>query len=248
LPIRWGNSTNGPCSTHLALLVDRSLVGVIDAGDAAEPRYRLLDSPRVFALEQLRAAGEEQLLRQRHLQAVAAFCEAAEQSFHGGSVGRREWLHAFTPDVDNAKEALQQAIAVGEGAAAVEIGDAWLRHAQALPMPERLAVAEQCGAQLDDTVPPALQVRHGLSVAAVFGDVQPRRALDAARQARALLQRWPELEGDRFLRCRVACRLAKDAAKTGEMAEAQAALAEAQDLEDPRSPRLAKTQPSRAGQ
>ncbi|HEX2009856.1 MAG TPA: winged helix-turn-helix domain-containing protein, partial [Roseateles sp.] len=43
----------------LVVLVERSLVSVLTTDDGAEPRYRLLDSPRLYALERLREAGEE---------------------------------------------------------------------------------------------------------------------------------------------------------------------------------------------
>ncbi len=51
----------------LGHLVDKSLVAV-DAGDP--PRYRLLESTRAFALEQLGAAGETATLLRRHAQAL----------------------------------------------------------------------------------------------------------------------------------------------------------------------------------
>jgi predicted ATPase/DNA-binding winged helix-turn-helix (wHTH) protein len=50
----------------LDTLVDRSLVAVLASGDAGEPRYRLLETPRAYALERLRAAGEVPALQRRH--------------------------------------------------------------------------------------------------------------------------------------------------------------------------------------
>ena len=64
----------------LAVLVDRSLVTVLQGDDTAEPRYRLLDSPRAYALERLKEAGEEAALRRRHMQAVALWPCGARQS------------------------------------------------------------------------------------------------------------------------------------------------------------------------
>jgi non-specific serine/threonine protein kinase len=51
----------------LGTLVDRSLV-VTDPGDP--PRYRLLDTPRSYALDQLAAAGDDGAVRQRHAHAL----------------------------------------------------------------------------------------------------------------------------------------------------------------------------------
>ncbi|MDQ3189134.1 MAG: helix-turn-helix transcriptional regulator, partial [Pseudomonadota bacterium] len=54
----------------LGHLVDKSLV-VADGG--AEPRYRLLETTRAFALEQLAGAGETVHLLRRHAEALLAF-------------------------------------------------------------------------------------------------------------------------------------------------------------------------------
>ena len=54
---------------HLGSLVDKSLV---IAEGAAVPRYRLLETARAFALEQLDAAGEAEALRARHAAALRA--------------------------------------------------------------------------------------------------------------------------------------------------------------------------------
>lgn len=72
----------------LALLVDNSLVTVLHGHDSAEPRYRLLDSPRAYAPERLKETGEEAALRRLHMQAVALWCEAAWPAFYGGEIER----------------------------------------------------------------------------------------------------------------------------------------------------------------
>ena len=57
----------------LSHLVDKSLVATDMHDTAAEPRYRLLESTRAYALEQLAAAGETQHLLHRHAQALHDF-------------------------------------------------------------------------------------------------------------------------------------------------------------------------------
>ena len=57
----------------LSHLVDKSLVATDLRDTAAEPRYRLLESTRAYALEQLAAAGETQPLLRRHAQALHDF-------------------------------------------------------------------------------------------------------------------------------------------------------------------------------
>jgi predicted ATPase/DNA-binding CsgD family transcriptional regulator len=61
----------------VARLVDKSLV-VVREGGVADVRYRLLDTVRQFAEERLRAAGELDLARDRHLDFFLALAEQAE--------------------------------------------------------------------------------------------------------------------------------------------------------------------------
>src|SRR3954464_2575157 len=61
----------------LGVLVDRSLVAMLADEEDEAPRYRLLDSTRAFALEQLAASGERDAVRRRHALAVAALFDAA---------------------------------------------------------------------------------------------------------------------------------------------------------------------------
>jgi predicted ATPase len=90
---------------HLGTLVDLSLV--LADGDAS-PRYRLLDSTRLFALERLEAAGESEVLRERH----ARYFDAALTVTREDS---RLWRTPPAPpasliaEVDNLRAALEWA-------------------------------------------------------------------------------------------------------------------------------------------
>src|SRR5437870_6967552 len=59
---------------RLGALVDKSLV-VAEAGQ--EPRYRLLETSRAFALEKLHEAGETEVVLRRHAEGVLAVFEAS---------------------------------------------------------------------------------------------------------------------------------------------------------------------------
>jgi len=221
----------------LALLVDRSLVVAVTADDASEPRYRLLDTPRAYALEQLKAAGEEAVLRRRHLQAMAAWCDAAWHTNYSGDVGWSEWLRTFEREADNAAEAMVHALALGDRVSGLQIGAVRLRAAANLPAAQCIAIAEQCVAQIDANVPPALQVRAGVEVAHALSDMRPLLAEEAVRQALTLAQGSAALRGEPFLRYRALCRFASSVGRrSGVTPEVQAALAEARALEDPRWP------------
>ena len=86
---------------HLAALVDKSLV-ISEPG--AEPRYRLLESARAFALERLQAADEQSTVMRRLAQAVLAqFENAFAQRW---TVPSAALLSTTLADIDNLRTAL----------------------------------------------------------------------------------------------------------------------------------------------
>ena len=137
---------------------------VADAGGADAGTHGL-DAWAVL----LKDSGEEAALRDRHVQAMAALCDAAWQAFHGVEIGIEDWLRAFAWDSDNTREALAQAVASGNPVAVQQLGSVRLLTSRNLPAAQRSQLAEQCIAQLHDTVPPVLQVRSWIQVARVFG-------------------------------------------------------------------------------
>ncbi len=82
----------------LGVLCDKSLV-VVEAQVDGTVRYRLLETMRHFALDQLRAAGEEASVRDRHLAYFLRVSEAAEQALAGPQQGA--WLARLDRDRDN---------------------------------------------------------------------------------------------------------------------------------------------------
>jgi len=167
--------------------VDRSLVTASVPDGTAEPRYRLLDSPRAYALERLKEAGEEKAVRRRHTQAVAAFCDAAWHQVFSGEVGWQDWLLAFQLDGDDAREAMSQARSMAttsrDRVATPQIGTTRLHASCDMPAARQPNLAEQCTAQVDDSVPPSLRMRIRLRVALTLVGIQPGLALEAARTA-----------------------------------------------------------------
>ena len=142
----------------LGRLVDKSLV-MVESGEP--PRYRLLESARAFALEQLAACGEADAVRTRHVQVVLNWFEGALA--HQWTLPSQQRLARFLPDLDNCRAALDVA-ARGPAATHVALAGAcaWLfagtgqwvegrRHAEAalarldnsvaLPLEARLRVA-----------------------------------------------------------------------------------------------------------
>ncbi|MGJ7541258.1 ATP-binding protein [Variovorax sp. LT1R16] len=135
---------------QLGLLVDRSLL-TIEPG--ARPRYRMLESMRMFALEQLEAAGEAEATARRHAQAMSEIC--------GLAVRQRDsaWLWA---EMNNARIALTWAVGrPGEGIVAVTIAThIAVLLATAGPVPEAMHYLVRVRHLLDAETPPALAARY----------------------------------------------------------------------------------------
>jgi predicted ATPase/DNA-binding winged helix-turn-helix (wHTH) protein len=93
---------------HLSALIDKSLV-VADPGDA--PRYRLLESARAFALEQL-AAGETSDTLKRHALAMRDFLQRVDGANLDGDSRSDQFAGLVLPELDNLRAA--HAWATGE--------------------------------------------------------------------------------------------------------------------------------------
>lgn len=220
----------------LVLLVERSLVSVLTTDDGAEPRYRLLDTPRLYALERLREAGEEDRLRGRHAQAVAQHFAAAWDEQHDGSIGHAAWLARLSADFDNAREALTWALAAGEASFALQLAPTLLR---ALPLShwaERRQISERCEPLLAQETRAELHVRMGAAVAAHYADTDKNRALSAGHRAVEAAQTLPDDDAGRWLRYFAYARLVACASLGLDREGRYAALAQARRLENPAWP------------
>jgi len=109
--------------TVLGSLVDKSLV-VVDSGEP--PRYRMLETMRLFALERLDAAGETARLRERHARAVTDLFVGVDDARwgEGGAASTGEVIRRLLPEIDNARAALAWAIGAGDRALAIALAGA----------------------------------------------------------------------------------------------------------------------------
>jgi predicted ATPase/class 3 adenylate cyclase len=87
-------------------LVDKSLLREESTGD--EPRFRMLETIRQFAAEQLAAGGEAELLLGRHAAAILAFAERGAGEVMG--TDGRAWLDRFELERDNLRAAIRWAL------------------------------------------------------------------------------------------------------------------------------------------
>jgi predicted ATPase/DNA-binding winged helix-turn-helix (wHTH) protein len=221
----------------LGTLVDRSLVVVLP-DDECNPRYKLLESHRLLAIEQLHAAGEEELLRRRHAHALAAAFDAAWEERWNGCIGMEPWARRLLPDASNARDAIAWARAAGEPALVVAIAATLFHVLPRSAHPERMALADLCESLAEQVVPASLRLRAWEVAVRPLYHRQQQQSLAVAGKAVALARaldraapdRWPLYQALSGWIC---------AASVVAQPSAQAlreALAELATLEDPRWP------------
>lgn len=88
----------------LHALIGKSLVRV-DTIARGEQRFLLLETLREFALEQLRAQGEETEMRRRHYTAYLQLFRRGDSHLRGPEL--RTWFERLVPEQDNLRAALQ---------------------------------------------------------------------------------------------------------------------------------------------
>jgi predicted ATPase len=171
---------------HLSALVDKSLV-VADAGHT--PRYRLLESARAYALEQL-AAGETADMLARHAHAMRRFLERVDDANLDGELRTDQYAARVVPELDNLRAA--HAWAQGEG------GDPELATALAVHAGSLIDYASECvdwilsaresveGGAVGD----ALAARYWRAIAAsnLTGHVPRALQIEATLRARSLYE------------------------------------------------------------
>jgi predicted ATPase/DNA-binding winged helix-turn-helix (wHTH) protein len=147
---------------HLGALVDKSLV-VAEPGE--EPRYRLLETGRAFALEKLQESGETEATLGRHARAVLAVFERSYEQQWSSPVRTRRTR--YLPDLDNLRAASDWAARTpGESASLIALAgaSAWIWVGAGL-RPEGVAWCAQALGRVDETTPPALEARLQLGCA-----------------------------------------------------------------------------------
>ncbi|MFU8871760.1 BTAD domain-containing putative transcriptional regulator [Micromonospora sp. SL4-19] len=157
----------------LSGLVDKSLV------EAAGGRFRMLETVRAFAAEQLAEAGEAEQLRQAHVAYFLDLARTGDARLRGPR--QLEWLRRLDDDRDDLHAALRQSVAAGETGSGLRLVAAltfywWLRGLRG----EAAAVAGQLVDRLDGP-PPGLAEEYALCLlVASLGGVTPRDVEPAA--------------------------------------------------------------------
>lgn len=108
----------------LASLVDKSLVRQSDGADG-EPRFRLLETIREYALERLAEQGELEELHRRHAERYLELVLAAEPELTRAN--QALWLDRLDEEKDNIRAALTWAVAAGEIELGLQLAGALVR-------------------------------------------------------------------------------------------------------------------------
>ena len=87
----------------IAQLVDNSLLRQGESADG-EPRFRMLETIREYAVEQLSESGELEATRDKHLERYLALAETAEPELT--RAGQAVWLERLNEENDNVRAAL----------------------------------------------------------------------------------------------------------------------------------------------
>jgi predicted ATPase/class 3 adenylate cyclase len=133
---------------RLASLVDKSLL--LQDEQQGEPRFRMLETIREYALEVLEASGEAAEIRRRHAEHFLALAEAAEPELHKAQ--QAAWLNRLEREHDNLRAAVRWSLERHEAELGLRLagalgrfwevrgflseGQSWLDRALALAVPD----------------------------------------------------------------------------------------------------------------
>ena len=231
----------------LGVLVERSLVTVLGADDGDGPRYRLLESSRLFARERLHTAGEHAALCSRHAQALAGQFDLQWRERSSGRIGIRAWDRQIGQDAANAREAIAWVAQAAQAAQtaqvdqpqptqwALTIAATWLMAIPRSLHTERMALADTCEAVNTPMLPACLRQRVALVLARTWTNSRKHRGLAAAELALRLARAQDANEPDRWLLYQSLNQWVEVGSGLSDTDPATlvAAMAEARALEDP---------------
>ena len=114
----------GEVLDDIAQLVDNSLVRQIDGADG-EPRFRMLETIREYAIARLEESGDLADARNRHLQRYVELAERAEPELIRS--GQAVWLERLTEENDNIRAALAWSFESGQVGLGLRLAGALVR-------------------------------------------------------------------------------------------------------------------------
>jgi predicted ATPase/DNA-binding winged helix-turn-helix (wHTH) protein len=206
-------------------LVDKSMLQIVGL---EPPRYRLLETTRLFAAQRLKESGEAQATAQRHCRAMAGVAVEAEQALW--TMADRPWLQRFLADHDDLQSAFERACADQESAWAADLAAAGaaLDHVRGIMQGRRKRLAA-AAALLPSAQGPARAKLLGL-FATSYATTAADGGISRVDAARELVDIYREL-GDTQRLYDALGRRALVAAMAGDRPTAERAMAEGRQLE-----------------
>jgi predicted ATPase len=211
----------------LFALVDKSLLQVVDD---EPPRYRLLETTRLFAAQRLNESGEASATAQRHCRAMAALAVEAERTMW--QMGDRPWLERWLDDDADLQSALARAFDDRDATLAADLAAAGaaLDHVRGSMQGRRARLAAA------SALLPLAQGAARAKLLSLFTTGYASTAADGgisrSDAAVELVDIWRAL-GDTQRLYEALGRRALVAAMTGDRPTAEAAITEGRQLEQP---------------
>ncbi|RCW71210.1 ATP-binding protein [Pseudorhodoferax soli] len=175
----------------LSNLVDKSMV-VLEPG--AVPRYRLQETARVYACEQLEQAGEWRAMQLAHARCLLDIFNRRARMARTGFESLDHWVLAYQPEVENLRCAIEWATDAGERALALELANLAAefmyqigRYAECVSWMRR--VEPLLDAHTPELV--AARFRLGLAMVGLHGGIDGPTRLALLEEARAVFERHP---------------------------------------------------------
>jgi predicted ATPase/DNA-binding winged helix-turn-helix (wHTH) protein len=220
----------------LERLIEKSMVQTVPPPDAGEPRYSLLDTTRLYALERLAEAGEHEVAYACHAQTMAKFAERGfdDHWTEPDSIS----IARMMPEIDNLRSALHWAVAHSDADSAASIvGNTW----HLFRMIDRQYESQAWMNMAEPLIRQATGARAARALAAIVYVFSGHRGgPHVIAPAREAVRRYRELDDQRGLYLAL-CALAfaesafSDAGSDADR-DAQVALAELDRLERPEWP------------
>jgi predicted ATPase/DNA-binding winged helix-turn-helix (wHTH) protein len=204
-------------------LVDKSLVAI--EGDDP-PRYRLLETIRLLAIEGLRESGESDAVTERHARHFVNILDRAYAAWE--TTPDEDWVALYRPEIDNLRAALRWALGASERrAVALALGASGLLLFHALSsVAEGLWYFDRLVPLIDEDTPPSLAAGLLGQAYFYFRDMPEPAALAHLERATSL---YRELD-DRINLGSAVMRVGFLLTRQGRFEQAKSVLAEASEL------------------
>ena len=169
----------------LGRLADKSMV---TTENTEPPRYRLLETLRLLALEKLDEQGERRQLAEGHARYYAALFTEAYESWE--SMADADWTATFAPELDNVRAALDWALedAAGAPIAVTLAGSSALLWRELSLYAEGRSYTDRAERLIDETRPSAAAAWLLTQIGALWQHGDQSRALTALERSEALFQ------------------------------------------------------------